>query len=56
MMELTETAECALLWVLWHHQGANSDVGRPIRFALGMGQFDRLTDEQIKKAKQWKKT
>jgi hypothetical protein len=42
-----------LLWALYHHQGGISPVGQPIRAALGIGQHDRLTDEQIAKAKQW---
>lgn len=41
----------ALLWILYHHQGANSPIGQPIRKLLGIGQFDRLTDEQIASAK-----
>lgn len=40
-----------LLWALYHHQGASSEVGQPIRKALGIGQYDRLTDEQIATAK-----
>lgn len=36
-----------LLWTLYHHQGGSSDIGQPIRRALGIGQHDRLTDEQI---------
>jgi hypothetical protein len=40
-----------LLWVLYHHQGSKSDVGQPIRRALGIGQFDNLNDEQIQEAK-----
>lgn len=51
--EFTDTARAALLWVLWHHQGGSSPVGQPIRFALGMGQFDRLTPEQLAQAKSW---
>jgi hypothetical protein len=51
--DFTDTARAALLWVLWHHQGGNSAVGQPIRFALGMGQHDRLTDEQVAAAKTW---
>lgn len=39
-----------LLWALYNHQGANSTVGQPIRKALGIGQFDKLTCEQIEKA------
>lgn len=35
--DFTDTARAALLWVLWHHQGGSSDIGQPIRFALGMG-------------------
>jgi hypothetical protein len=51
--EFTDTARAALLWVLWHHQGGNSQVGQPIRFALGMGQHDDLNDHQIREAKRW---
>lgn len=45
----------ALLWVLWHHQGGNSPVGQPIRTVLGIGRFDRLTDDQVADAKRWDK-
>lgn len=51
--DFTDTARSALLWVLWHHQGASSPVGQPIRFALGMGSFDDLTDWHIRQAKRW---
>lgn len=40
-----------LLWTLYHHQGASSYVGQPIRRALGIGQFDHLTPEQIAEGK-----
>ena len=43
----------ALRWLLWHHQGASSVVGLACRRALGMGQFDRLTNAQIADAKEW---
>lgn len=43
--------ESALLWTLWHHQGGSSHIGQPIRKLLGIGQHDRMTDEQIAKAK-----
>lgn len=49
--EFTDAARSALLWVLWSHQGASSDVGQAIRFALGMGRHDRMTDEQLARAK-----
>jgi hypothetical protein len=42
-----------LLWVLWHHMGGNSPVGQPIRKYLGMGQFERMSKEQVKAAKGW---
>lgn len=42
-----QKAEAALLWALYHHQGGSSDIGQPIRKLLGIGQYDRLTDEQI---------
>lgn len=40
-----------LIWLLWHHQGSKSDIGQPIRKILGIGQFDRLNDEQLSIAK-----
>jgi hypothetical protein len=43
--------ESALLWTLWHHQGGSSHIGQPIRKLLGIGQHDRMTDEQIEIAK-----
>lgn len=51
--EFTDTARAALLWVLWHHQGGSSPVGQPIRFALGMGAHDCLTDLHVAEAKRW---
>lgn len=41
----------ALLFALWHHQGSGSQIGQPIRHALGIGQHDPLTDEQLECAK-----
>jgi len=46
----------ALFWVLWHHQGGSSPVGQPIRRALGIGQFDHLTAEQVLRAKAFAKS
>lgn len=43
--------EAVCLNALWHHQGASSLVGQPIRKVLGVGQFDRLTDAHIKTLK-----
>lgn len=51
--EFTDSARAALLWLLYHHQGGSSPIGQPIRFALGMGEYDRLSDEQIAQAKMW---
>ena len=51
--EFTDTARAALLWVLWHHQGASSKVGQPIRFALGMDQYQPLSEYQVREAKRW---
>lgn len=53
--DFTDTARSALLWVLWHHQGSSSPVGQPIRFALGIGAHERLTDFHIADAKRWAK-
>ncbi len=43
--------EAALLWTLYHHQGGSSHIGQPIRKLLGIGQHDRMTDEQLAQAK-----
>lgn len=53
LIDFSDMGRAALLWVLWHHQGASSDVGQPIRFALGMGKHERMSDEQISKAEKW---
>jgi hypothetical protein len=42
-----------LLWVLWHHQGGSSPIGQPIRIGLGIGQFERLSSEQVEQVKRW---
>lgn len=43
----------ALLLLLWHHQGGSSVVGQACRRALGIGQFDHLTESQVEDAKAW---
>jgi hypothetical protein len=48
---MRQQLEAAALWSLWHHQGASSGVGQPIRKLLGMGQHERLTDAQLAQAK-----
>lgn len=48
---MRQQLESAALWSLWHHQGASSIVGQPIRKLLGMGQHERLTDAQLAQAK-----
>lgn len=50
-MKAAEQYRSLLLWTLYHHQGGSSDIGQPIRSALGMGQYDRMTDEQIAEGK-----
>jgi hypothetical protein len=50
--DLTNAAP--LLWVLWNHLGSGSPVGQPIRQYLGMGQFERMTEDQIQAAKQYR--
>ena len=42
-----EDLKALLLWALWHHQGASSAVGQPIRVALGIGPHDALTVGQV---------
>ena len=51
--EFTDTARAALLWVLWHHQGRSSPIGQPIRFALGMGAHEPLSEHQVQEALRW---
>lgn len=51
--EFTDWGRAALLSVLWHHQGASSSIGQPIRFALGKGATEPLTEEEIRAAKSW---
>lgn len=46
-----DDVRAALLFCLWHHQGGSSEIGQPIRFALGIGQYEPLTDEQLAIAK-----
>jgi len=50
---MRQQMEDALLWTLWHHQGGSSHIGQPIRKLLGIGQHDRMTDEQIAQAKKF---
>jgi hypothetical protein len=51
--EFTDTSRAALAWVLWHHQGASSEIGQAMRFALGMGRTDRMSERQVAEAKRW---
>lgn len=41
----------SLCYVLWNHQGASSPIGQQIRPLLGLGQYDRMTEEQLQAAK-----
>jgi len=50
--DLANTAP--LLWVLWNHLGGSSPIGQPIRQYLGMDQFERMTEDQIQAAKQYR--
>lgn len=42
-----EAMQGLLLWVLWHHQGASSPVGQPIRKFMGIGPHEALTVGQV---------
>jgi len=46
--EVSEKLIGLLLWALYHHQGGSSPVGQPVRRALGIGQHDHMTAEQIR--------
>ena len=45
-LEIERLRGC-LLWLLWHHQGASSPTGQPIRRALGIDQHAPMTEAQI---------
>ena len=47
-----EDMEGLLLWALWHHQGASSPVGRPIRKFLRMEQHHALLVGQAHHARE----
>lgn len=48
---LKPEVRAALLFALWHHQGASSPVGQPIRAMLGIGEHDHLDQEQLTAAR-----
>lgn len=51
--DFTDSARAAISWVLFHHQGRNSPVGQPLRFALGMGADDPLPEWRIAEAERY---
>lgn len=51
--EFTDFSRAALLWVLWQHQVESSSIGVALRFALGLGSNDQLSERQIAEAKRW---
>ncbi|WP_115530213.1 hypothetical protein [Xanthomonas campestris] len=51
--DFTDTARAAIAWVLWHHQGGSSAIGQPLRYALGMGDHDELSAQQVSEAKRY---
>lgn len=48
---MSRNSRAMLLNVLWHHQGGSSPIGQPLRKLFGLGQHDRMTDDQIEEAK-----
>ena len=50
-MEIENDLRTVLLWMLWHHQGAGSLIGQPIRRALGMKPTECMSVAQIAEAK-----
>jgi hypothetical protein len=42
--------KAALCFALWHHMGASSSIGQPIRKMLGLGQHDHLSAFQFSEA------
>ncbi len=51
LREVLDDLHGILLWALYHHQDGSSPVGQPIRRALGIGEHDHMTPEQIELAK-----
>ena len=51
MLHIAPDVRAALLYALWHHQGASSPIGQPIREILGIGPRHLLTDEQLAQAR-----
>ncbi len=50
----SKDVKAALLFCLYRHQGSGSLIGQPIRTALGIGQYDNLTTEQLEIARRVK--
>lgn len=46
-----DPVRAALLFCLWHHQGGSSRIGQAIRLRLGIGEYERLSDDQLATAK-----
>lgn len=49
---MNEHTRTALLYALWHHQGGHSPEGQALRKLLGMGQFDRLSSDQVRQVQE----
>ena len=49
---MSPSVRAALVYALWHHQGASSRIGRPIRGLLGIGEHERMTDDQVQQARE----
>lgn len=47
----SNNVHAALCFALWYHQGGSSPIGQQIRPLLGLGQHERMTDEQVQEAK-----
>lgn len=51
--EFTDTARGAIAWVLYHHQGGSSAIGKPLRYALGLGAHEDMPTHLIQQAKHY---
>lgn len=49
--EFTDTVRGAIAWVLYHHQGGSSAIGKPLRYALGLGAHEDMPTHLIQQAK-----
>lgn len=51
--DFTDTSRAALCWLLWHHQAERDPVGTVVRYILGMGANEAMSERQLAAARTW---